>query len=162
MTKRPKSSPRGGSSAPVNALGWRRLPGSARNYRNISDPRYPTGATISDRQMSNISREARFGRKISKETYTKAVKRRELRYADAATELRQTNAKNSRSVREYLPDIAPKDKAVPLKFYRGGFFSLSADEKARFKKMFESYSADDVRQALGSAPKNIGAFRVAA
>jgi len=148
--------------AKVNALGWRRLPGDARHYRNVRDPRYPIGSEISDRQMSNLLREQRLGRKISKEAYTKAIGQRELAYADATTELRQTNARNSRFIREYLPEIAPKDKTIALKFYRVGYDGLSPAEKRRFGEMFRRYSADDVRQALGSQPKDIGSFGIAA
>src|SRR5271166_5369133 len=113
MSRRP--APRRRGSPSVNALGWQGLPGKSKRYRNISDSRYPIGATISNRQMSNLKREDRLGRKISKETYTKAIRKRELRYADAATELRQTNARNSRFIRGYLPEIAPKDKTIALK-----------------------------------------------
>jgi hypothetical protein len=107
-------------------------------------------------------REDRVGRKMSKEAYSKAIRKRELSYADEATQLRQTNARNSRFVRSYLPDIAPKDKAVALKFYRVRYDGLSPAEKRRFGEMFRRYSADNVRQALGSAPKDIGSFGIAA
>lgn len=63
---------------PVNALGWRRLPGSSRNYRNVSDPRQTIGTTISERQMANLSREARLGRKITKEAYKKKGRKRRI------------------------------------------------------------------------------------
>jgi hypothetical protein len=162
MAKRPTRRRRRSGPAPVNALGWRRLPGSSRNYRNVSDPRQPIGATISERQMANLSREARLGRKISKETYKEKVEKGELSYPNGATRLRQTNARNSRFIRGYLPDIAPKDKAVALKFYRVRYAGLSPTEKDRFQKMFDRYSADHVRQALGSAPKDIGSFGIAA
>jgi hypothetical protein len=162
MAKRPTRQSRSSRPARVNALGWRRLPGSSRNYRNVSDPRYPIGSEISNRQMSNLVREVRLGRKMSKEAYTKAIRRREYSYADEATQLRQMNARNSRFIRGYLPDIAPKDKAVALKFYHVRYDGLSAVEKDRFKKLFERYSADHMRQALGSAPKDIGSFGIAA
>jgi hypothetical protein len=162
MAKRPTRRGRRFDPAPVNALGWRRLPGSSRNYRNVSDPRQPIGTTISERQMANLSREVRLGQKISKEAYKTKVERGELSYANAATRLRQTNARNSRFIRGYLPDIAPKDKAVALKFYRVRYDSLSPAEKRRFGEMFTRYPADHVRQALGSAPKDIGSFGIAA
>lgn len=162
MAKRQTRRRRGSGTAPVNALGWRRLPGSSRNYRNVSDPRYPIGREISDRQMSNLVREDRVGRKMSKEAYTKGIKKREFSYADEATRLRQTNARNSRFIRAYLPDIAPKDKTVALRFYRVRYDGLSRTEKDRFKSLFKRYSADHVRQALGSAPKDIGSFGIAA
>jgi hypothetical protein len=163
MAKRPTRHRRRRSGpAPANALGWRRLPGSSRNYRNVSDPRFPIGSEISDRKMSNLVREERLGQRMSKEAYTKAIRKREVSYADEATRLRQTNARNSRFIREYLPDIAPKDKAVALKFYHVRYEGLSPAEKRRFGEMFRRYSADNVRQALGSAPRDIGAFGIAA
>ncbi len=157
-----RRAPRRRGPAGVNELGWRGLPGKSGRYRNMSDPRYPIGATISNRQMSNLKREDRLGRKISKEAYTKAIRKRELSYVDEATELRQTNARNSRFIRGYLPEIAPKDKAVALKFYRVRYDGLSPAEKGQFKKMFERYPADNVRQALGSQPRDIGSFGIAA
>jgi len=159
MVRRP--TPRRGP-AQVNALGWQRLPGSSRNYRNASDYRYPIGSQISERQMANLKREARLGRKISKEAYANAIRKRELSYADQATELRQMNARNSRFIRGYLPEIAPKDKQIALKFYRVRYDGLSPTEKRRFGEMFRRYSADNVRQALGSQPKDIGSFGIAA
>jgi len=159
MVRRPTPRP---GPAQANALGWRRLPGGARHYRNLRDPRYPIGSEISDRQMSNLVREDRLGRKISKEAYTKAIKKRELSYADEATGLRQMNARNSRFIRGYLPEIAPNDRQVALKFYRVRYDGLSPAEKRRFGEMFRRYPADDVRQALGSQPKDIGSFGIAA
>ncbi len=148
--------------AVVNALGWRRQSGGSARFKNISDYRYPIGATISNRQMSNLKRETRLGHKMSKEEYTKKVDKGELSYADAATKKRQTNAKNSRVIREFLPEVAPKDKAIALKYYQTGYHGLTPAEKARFRKMYDVYPPDSVRQALGSAPKNIGSFRFAA
>jgi hypothetical protein len=159
MARRPTPRPR---PAQVNVLGWRRLPGGARHYLNLRDPRYPIGSEISDRQMSNLLREDRLERKISKEAYTKAIRKRKLSYRDVATELRQTNARNSRFIREYLPEITPKDKAIALKFYHVRYDGLSPAEKHRFSEMFRRYPADHVRQALGSQPKDIGSFGVAA
>jgi hypothetical protein len=52
MAKRPTRRRRRSDPGPVNALGWRRLLGSNRNYRNVSDPRQPIGTTISERQMA--------------------------------------------------------------------------------------------------------------
>ncbi len=161
MARRPTPRRRG-DPAPVNSHGWQGLPGKSKRYRNISDPRYPIGATISNRQMSNLKREARFDRKISKEAYTKAISKHELSYVDEATELRQTNARNSRFIRGYLPEIAPKDKTIALKFYRVGYDGFTPAEKDRFKKLFERYPADNVRQSLGSQPKDIGSFGIAA
>jgi hypothetical protein len=143
-------------------FGFAKEKGKAKRWRNVSNPAFAKGATISDRHMSNLVREDRLGGKMSKEAYTKGIKKREIFYADEATRLRQTNARNSRFIRGYLPDVAPKDKAVALKFYRVRYDGLSAAEKDRFKSLFKRYSADHVRQALGSAPKDIGSFGIAA
>jgi hypothetical protein len=97
----------------------------------------------------------------TKERYQEDIRARRRSYSEA-TKQQQTNAKNSRIIREYLPDIAPKDKAVALKHLSGGYHSLTPDEKQRFRDMFKRYPADDVRQALGSAPRNIGRFGIAA
>jgi hypothetical protein len=161
MARQSRKSPKSArKAAPVNELGWRRQPGGSKRFRNVSDPRYPVGAIISNRKMSDLEREKRFGRKVSKEEYTKKVK--ELSYADKATKLRQDNAKNSRFIRHLLPEITPKDKTVALKYYRTGYGGFTADEKKRFAKMYDRYPVDDVRQALGSAPRDTGSFRLAA
>lgn len=98
----------------------------------------------------------------TKERYQTEVKQGRRSYASEATKTRQRNAKNSRQIREYLPDIATKDKAVAFKHLSSGYHSLTSTEKDRFKDMFKRYPADDVRQALGSAPKDIGRFGIAA
>ena len=51
---------------------------------------------------------------------------------------------------------------MALKHLSGGYRSLTPAEKDRFKEMFRRSPADDVRQALGSAPKDIGHFGIAA
>jgi hypothetical protein len=103
--------------------------------------------------------QARIG--TTKEKYQEDIRKGRRSY-DEPTKRRQTNARNSRQLREYLPDIAPKDKVVALKHLDKGYYSLTPDEKKRFKDMFKRYPADDVRQALGSAPKDIGRFEIAA
>jgi hypothetical protein len=132
-------------------FGFVKEKGKAKRWRNVGNRAFAKGVTISDRQMSNLAREERLGQRMSKEAYTKAIRKREVSYADEATRLRQTNARNSRFIREYLPDIAQKDKAVALKFYHVRYEGLSPAEKRRFGEMFRRYSADNVRQALGSA-----------
>jgi hypothetical protein len=98
----------------------------------------------------------------TKEKFTQDIKARRRTYSSETTRTRQTNARNSRVVREHLPHIAPKDKAVALKHMRSGYGSLSPADKDRFRNMFKRYPADAVRQALGSAPKDIGRFGIAA
>ena len=103
--------------------------------------------------------QARIG--TTKEKYQEDIRKGRRSY-DEPTKRRQTNARNSRQIREHLPDIAPKDRAVALKHLDKGYYSLTPAEKERFKEMFKRYPADDVRQALGSAPKDIGRFGIAA
>lgn len=98
----------------------------------------------------------------TKERYQADVRANRRSYANATIKTRQENARNSRIIRDYLPDIAPKDKAVALKHYKSGYHGLTPAEKKRFNEMFKRYPADSVRQALGSAPKNIGRFGIAA
>jgi hypothetical protein len=98
----------------------------------------------------------------TKERYREDIRTRRRFYANETIKTRQTNAKNSRTIRGHLPDIAPKDKAVALKHYTFGYHTLTPGEKDRFNNMFKRYPADAVRQALGSAPKDIGRFGIAA
>jgi hypothetical protein len=103
--------------------------------------------------------QARIG--TTKERYQEEI-RKGHRSHSPLTRKQQENARNSRQVREYLPDIAPKDKTVALKHLSSGYHSLTQAEKDRFREMFRRCPADDVRQALGSAPKDIGRFGIAA
>ena len=97
----------------------------------------------------------------TKEKYQADIKARRRVYSEA-TRKRQVNVRNSRDLRRYLPDIAPKDKQVALKKVASGYHRLTSDEKERFQNLFRRYPADDVRQALGSAPRDIGRFGIAA
>jgi len=151
MSKKPRE-PRQPSRSPVapNALGWRRLPGSAANYRNISDDRYPTGATISNRKMSDLSREARLGQTTTKEQYTRGVKQGRFRY-DAATEGRQFRAQEGRAIRKEIPEVARRDAKLMIKTkLQGGYDALGDEEKERFHHLFERYPQSSVREILGS------------
>jgi hypothetical protein len=151
MSKKPRK-PRQPSRSPVaaNALGWRRLPGSAANYRNISDHRYPTGATISNRKMSDLSREARLGEATSKEQYTRGVKQGHFHY-DAATEGRQFRAQEGRAIRKEIPEVARRDAKLMIKTkMQGGYDALGDEEKERFHHLFKQYPASSVREILGS------------
>ena len=151
MSKEPRK-PRQPSRSPaaINALGWRRLPGSAANYRNISDYRYPIGATISNRKMSDLSRAARLGEATTKEQYTRGVKQGRFRY-DAATEGRQFRAQQGRAIRKEIPEVARRDAKLMIKTkMQGGYDALGDEEKERFHHLFERYPASSVREILGS------------
>jgi hypothetical protein len=67
--------------------------------------------------------QARLG--TSKERYQADIRARRRSYANETIKKQQTNAKNSKIIREYLPDIAPKDKDVALKHLSGGYHSLT-------------------------------------
>jgi hypothetical protein len=129
---------------------------SAKQQVDVSVKRVTKSTPIySNRQAT----QARIG--TTKERYQTEIKQGRRSYAPL-TRKRQENARNSRQIREYLPDIAPKDKAVAFKHLSSGYHSLTPAEKDRFRDMFKRYPADDVRQALGSAPKDIGRFGIAA
>jgi hypothetical protein len=145
---KPRQPPR--TLAACNALGWRRLPGSTANYRNISDTRYPIGATISNRKMSDLSREARLGETTTKEQYTRGVKQGRFRY-DAATQGRQFRANEGRTIRKEIPEVARRDAKLMIKTkLQGGYDALGDEEKERFHHLFERYPASSVREILGS------------
>jgi hypothetical protein len=157
MSKGPQK-PRQPSRSPaaVNALGWRRLPGSAANYRNISDYRFPIGATISNRKMSGLSRQARLGETTTKEQYTRGVKQGRFRY-DAATEGRQFRAQEGRAIRKEIPEVARRDAKLMIKTkMQGGYDALGDEEKERFHHLFERYPASSVREILGSPRRRKG------
>jgi hypothetical protein len=97
----------------------------------------------------------------AKEKYTADIKARRRFYSEV-TRKRQVNVKNSGDIRRHLPDIAIKDKRVALKKMASGYHSLTPAERERFQNMFRRYPIDDVRQALGSAPRDIGRFGIAA
>lgn len=158
---------RGGSSKPKTPKKFRRLTRAEAALRGASyDAKRQVDASVkrvtsstpiyTERQAVQI----RLG--TTKERYQEDIRTRRRSYANETIKTRQINAKNSRTIHEFLPDIAPKDKAVALKHLSGGYHSLTPAEKERFKEMFRRYPADDVRQALGSAPKDIGHFGIAA
>jgi hypothetical protein len=146
MAKRPKWLP-----PEANAYGWRRLPGPAKNYRNVSDTSRPIGQVISERQMSNISRERRFGEKISKERYEREVRTGQRQYISPKTVERQRRASAGKLVKKEIPEIARRDAALIVKYnIDGGYDQLTDDEKDRFHDLFKRYPKDAVREALGS------------
>jgi hypothetical protein len=137
-------------------------------YRNSAKRRIRIGAgvtkanTISDRQYTDLVRSERLGENISKERYTQRIRTGELRYRDEATLIRQVNAAHSRTIRTFVPEITPSDKKLALKWYRDGYKSFSDKEKRQFSAMYARYVEDNVRQAFGSAARDIGAFQMVA
>lgn len=110
--------------------------------------------TISDRQYAQLRLQERLGKNTTKEQFNRAVKAGEAQYA---TQGAQTS-KDTKFIKQFLPDVAPHDLSIMHKYYRGGYSSLSDRDKEVFRNLFQRYSRDDVRQALGSAPKDTGAF----
>jgi hypothetical protein len=148
MAKRPTWLPP--RERPANEYGWRRLPGSARNYRNVSDATRPIGQLISERQMTNISRERRLGEKISKERHAREVKRGARRLSPETAE-RQRRVSAGKLVKSEIPEITRRDAALIVKYnIDGGYNQLDEDEQVQFHELFKRYPKDAVREALGS------------
>jgi hypothetical protein len=165
--------PRGptGSRQPSRRFGFVKLPGKAKRWRNESNPAFEPGATISDRKMSDIVREGRIGFRVSKENYQKGVVNKRFVYDDA-TRLRQRHAKHGRFISQFLPEMTRADRQTAFKWYdlvdngdhnpaRDGGPMAKADRE-RFRNLFKRYNADNVRQAFGSSPRDIGSFGIAA
>jgi hypothetical protein len=120
--------------------------GPSKRWRNESNPTFALGATISDRKMSDLSREARLGETTTKEQYTEGVKQGRFRY-DAATEGRQLRAQEGRAIRKEIPEVARRDAKLMIKTkMQGGYDALGDEEKERFHHLFERYPAPSVRR----------------
>jgi hypothetical protein len=139
------------------------LPPRSKRYVATSAGRITSQTpTYSDRFHHQLQLSERTGRKTTKERFTRAVQTKTAKYKDAATALRQANARDARTIRAFVPEMTPRDKALALKWHRVGFNGLDAKEKPQFRALFRRYSADAVRQAFGSAPRDTGAFPIAA
>jgi hypothetical protein len=119
--------------------------------------------TITDRHFAELRLQERFGEAVTREAYKGRLQRGDVQPATKQAR----SAAEARSVRQFLPDIAPKHLSGVLKWYenggsRGGWNSLSKREQETFRSVFSQYSRDDVRQALGSAPQDTGSFSMAA
>ncbi len=106
---------------------------------------------------------------ISKEAYQKAVEGGKRQYASEATSLRQRHAKDGRFISQFVPEMTRADRQIAFKFYdlkdagnKHPVREMTKDEQQRFKELFNRYPADAIRQAFGSAPKDVGAFQMAA
>jgi hypothetical protein len=97
--------PRAPARHPSRRFGFVKQPGKAKRWHNESNPDFAPGATISDRQMSNLTRETRLGEATTKEQYTRGVKQGRFRY-DAVTEGRQFRAQEGRAIRKEIPEVA--------------------------------------------------------
>jgi len=154
-------------AARVNEFGFRRLPGSSKRFENVA-----AGATISERQMATLRREAKLGERVSKERYKKQIDKGERAY-DAATALRQAHVKHARLVNNFAPEMTAADRRVAYKWLdlqRDGrkgpagktASAMTADEQRRFNRLYARYNGDDIRQIFGSKPKDYGSFGIAA
>ena len=118
--------------------------------------------TISDRQYAQTRLKERLGKTTTKETYRKLVSKGEAQYANTGAR----HASDARFVRQFIPNIAPRHLKIILKWYDNGgsggsgWNALDKKEQATFRNIYSQYTRDDVRQALGSAPHDTGAFSI--
>jgi hypothetical protein len=160
---------------PSHRVGFVKLPGKAKRWRNESNPDFPIGATISDRAMSGLRRAER-GIRGTKEQYTKGVTTGAFAY-DSAAELRQRHARYRREIDKQVPEMAPADRQALYKWRdkraagetspASESGSMSASEKARLKSLFARYRKDAIKRAMGYGtfgydPPDLGAFPIAA
>ena len=119
-------------------------------------------ASISDRQYAQLQLQERFGKKTTKESYRSLIVHGKAKYATRQAK----SASEARFIRQHIKDIAPRHLDVILKWYANGggggsgWNSLSPREQDTFRSIFTQYPRDDVRQALGSAPQDVGAFAI--
>jgi hypothetical protein len=133
-------------------FGYVSLGGTSKRWRDET-----TGAIISNRKMSDIAREARLGEKTTKEQFTRGVRQGRYEHVNAD---QQARASEGKAIRRKIPEIAPKDAAVIVKFrVEGGYAALDDDEQERFEMLFKRYPKDSVREALGSPSKRRSARR---
>ena len=152
-------------------FGFVKLPGTAKRWRNESNPDFPIGATISDRAMGGLSRSLRFsGEVISKERYAKGVKSGAFTYHPKM--IRRLEALEFRRtvIDQYAPEMKPRDRQLIYEWMRRrarGVTHPASEEgglNRRFKNLFEKYDgdADALREMLGSEVRDTGAFSIAA
>jgi hypothetical protein len=164
--------------APSRRFGFVKLPGTAKRWRNESNPNFPIGATISDRAMSGMQRAGR-GVRATKEAYTKGVKAGTFELSERAA-VRQAHAHVRREILPRLPGLKPADERAIFKWRRlrmsgeaspaGEEGSMTDAEKARIKSLFERYEEDMwplMRRAFGVGQSwyetpDMGAFPIAA
>ena len=116
-----------------------------------------TTPTLTDRQYAQLRITKRLGTQTTKEQYSNLVRQGRIKY-----ETRQArSASEGRFVRGYLPQIAPKHLRLINKWHEEGYNGLTDREKETFGKLFKMYNRDAVRQALGSAPQDTGAYSMA-
>lgn len=108
--------------------------------------------TVSNRQRSTASLRNRTGeQEITREKYTLEVKTGRRRYTSEETAERQSRASEGKAIRKQIPEIAPADARIVVKFKtEGGYAALDDDEKERFEMLFKRYPKESVREALGS------------
>ncbi len=141
---------------PSRRFGFVKLPGTSKRWRNESNPDFERSSTISERKMSDLVRERRLGEKTTKEQYQRGVRGGRYRYDEKTVE-RQRHAFEGKKVKKEIPEIAPRDAAIIVKFNtEGGYDALTDDEKERFHNLFKRYPAGSVREVLGSPKRRRG------
>jgi hypothetical protein len=144
------------SPAELKRLGY--SAGSKRRVLSTIKRVSSTTPTLTDRQYAQLRIEKRVGKGTTKEAYSALVKQGKIKY-----ETRQARAASEgRFVRGYLPHISPRHLRLINKKHEVGYNGLTDKEKAEFGRMFKLYSRDALRQALGSAPQDMGASSMVA
>ncbi len=128
--------------------GFVKLPGKSKRWRNESNPGFCAGRNDFRPNDERPRPRERLGERVSKEKFTRGV--REGRYEHIDQD-RQARASQGQKIRKEIPEIAPRDAAVIIKFrLEGGYNALDDGEKERFDDLFKRYDKGAVREALGS------------
>ena len=162
MAKRPT---RTGSRKPLSYSDYRKLTalelkrlgyGEGSKRRALSTVKKVTKATptLTDRKFAELKISSRLGKKTSKEDYRELIKANKVKPATKQARA----AKEGRFVRGFISEIAPKHLRLINKWHEEGYEGLTDKEKVAFGRLFKLYSRDAVRQALGSAPQDTGAY----
>jgi hypothetical protein len=112
--------------------------------------------TLTDRQYAQLRIAKRVGKETTKEQYSKLVSQGKVKY-----ETRQArSASEGRFIRRHVSEIVPNHLRLINKWREDGHSGLTDKEKVTFGKLFKLYPRDAMRQALGSAPQDTGAYSV--
>jgi hypothetical protein len=114
--------------------------------------------TISARQYENarITKETS-GKATSKEQFTKKVKRNEVFYKTEKQKTAIQYRERTRHLRNEIEGLTSKDQKLIDKFQtRGGWKTLSDDEKKQWGKLFDKYPRTQVLDAIGSPHISVG------
>ena len=122
-------------------------------------------STISARAQETLRTQQEYGF-AKPELATEARKAGRLQHQQPTA---AKHAKHARSISQWAPEMAPKDRAVAFKWFdvhdagvHPAKAVLSTEDQTAFNQLFRRYEADAMRQLFGSEPRNLGSFPVAA